>query len=143
MERATCRSTYRVTIRPALVLSFIAVLLSSTQCFAFAADLQNKIAGTNWSRIRGTNVIPSYASNTYEIWRNYNHEIFENELRLTAEVGYNSVRLWLNYAAFEELGTKMVDRVEDALELCAKYHLRAVIVLFDSCGMQARIFNHG
>src|ERR1700683_2580696 len=140
MGRTRYRSTSAVTLRPALVVSFLmAVLFVSTQCFAFSpANLEDKIPGTDWSRIRGTNFIPSYASNSYEIWRNYNHELFENELRLVSEVGYNSVRLWLNYAAFEELGTKMADRVEDALQLCAKYHLRAVIVLFDSCGIHAR-----
>ncbi|MGH9702298.1 MAG: hypothetical protein ACRD4K_02890 [Candidatus Acidiferrales bacterium] len=102
------------------------------------AKLENKISQTDWSKIRGANFIPSYASNTYEIWRNYNHDTFENELRLASAVGYNSVRLWLNYDAFDELGATMVDHVEDALRLCAKYHLRAVIVLFDSCGIRPR-----
>jgi hypothetical protein len=32
----------------------------------------------------------------------------------------------------------MVDRVDDALRICAKYHLRAVVVLFDSCGIRSR-----
>jgi endo-1,4-beta-mannosidase len=109
------------------------------QCFASpATNLEDKIRRTDWSTIRGANFIPSYASNSYEIWHGYNHDIFENDLRLASAVGYNSVRLWLNYAAFDELGTKMVDRVEDALRLCAKYHLRAVIVLFDSCGIHPR-----
>ena len=102
------------------------------------ATLESKIAATDWARIRGANFIPSYASNTYEIWRNYDHDIFDRELRLAADVGYNSVRLWLNYDAFDELGAKMVDHVEDALRLCAKYHLRAVVVLFDSCGIRPR-----
>jgi hypothetical protein len=114
------------------------ILLLPTLAFARNTALDNKIAVTDWSKIRGTNYIPSYASNTYEIWRNYDHEIFDRELRLAAGVGYNSVRLWLNYDAFEELGTTMVDRVEDALRVCAKYHLRAVIVLFDSCGIRPR-----
>jgi hypothetical protein len=100
--------------------------------------LQGKIAQTNWSEVRGVNFIPSYASSTYEIWRNYDHEIVDRDLRLASDVGYNSVRLWLNSAAHEELGPRMVDRVEDALRLCAKYPLRAVLVLFDSCGIRPR-----
>ena len=32
----------------------------------------------------------------------------------------------------------MLQHLEDALQLCAKYHLRAVVVLFDSCGVRAR-----
>jgi len=99
---------------------------------------QEKIAQTDWAGVRGANFIPSYAANTYEIWRNYDHAVFDRELRLVRVVGYNSVRLWLNYAAFEELGSEMVDRVEDALRLCAKYHLRAVVNLFDGCGVHPR-----
>jgi hypothetical protein len=125
-----------------LLVFAVAIVLASPHCVALSAIdnqiLANKIAQTDWAQIRGANFIPSYASNSYEIWRNYNHAVFENELRLASEVGYNSVRLWLNYAAFEELGTAMVDRVEDALRLCAKYQLRAVIVLFDSCGIRPR-----
>jgi hypothetical protein len=106
-----------------------------------AADqqtLREKIAGTNWAKVRGANYIPSYASNTYEIRRNYNHDVFDRELDLVSAVGYNSVRLWLNYAAFDELGRKMTDNVEDGLRLCAKYRLRAVINLFDACGVHPR-----
>jgi hypothetical protein len=32
----------------------------------------------------------------------------------------------------------MVDRFEDALRICARHHLRAVVVLFDSCGIRPR-----
>lgn len=92
----------------------------------------------DWAKIRSVNFIPSYASNTYEIWRNYNHDIFDRDLRLASILGYDSVRLWLNYAAYEDLGPKMVDHVEDAIQLCAKYHLRAVIVLFGPCGVWPR-----
>ena len=53
-------------------------------------------------------------------------------------MGYNSVRLWLNYAAFEEMGPRMVDRVEDAIGLCTRHHLKAVVNLFDSCGIRPR-----
>jgi hypothetical protein len=126
-------------VRLCLVVGIAAAtLLLSTASFADDATLGSKIARTEWSNIRGANYIPSYASNTYEIWRNYDHDVFDRELRLAAGVGYNSVRLWLNYDAFEELGPKMVDRVDDALRVCEKYHLRAVIVLFDSCGIRPR-----
>ena len=126
-------------IRFGLVVGIaVTILLLPTFAFAYDTPLENKIAETDWSKIRGANYIPSYASNTYEIWCNYDHDVFDRELRLAAGAGYNSVRLWLNYEAFEELGATMVDRVDDALRMCAKYHLRAVIVLFDSCGIRPR-----
>lgn len=101
-------------------------------------SLENRIAQTEWARVRGANFIPSYASNTYEIWRDYDHDKFEEGIRLARGVGYNSVRLWLNYQAYEELGAAMVDRVEDAVRICARHNLRAVVVLFDSCGVHPR-----
>jgi len=100
--------------------------------------LSQRIAGTQWSGIRGVNYIPSYGRNLYEIWRDYNHEAFDSELRLAKKVGYNSVRLWLNYFAFAERGQKMVDDVEDAVKLCHKYGLKTLIVLFDACGARPR-----
>jgi|HubBroStandDraft_1064217.scaffolds.fasta_scaffold01665_4 hypothetical protein len=132
-----CSSYVPLTV---LLICGISISVAMPRHHVFASDadrtLESKIAGTDWSNIRGANFIPSYASNTYEIWRDYDHDAFENELRLVSSVGYNSVRLWLNYDAFVELGGTMVDRVEDALRLCAKYHLRAEIVLFDSCGVR-------
>lgn len=134
------RSSF-VRVTPALLLlGALALGWCGASSLAFAGNrgIKEKIAQTDWAKIRGVNFIPSYASNTYEIWRNYNHDVFDRDLRLASIVGYNSVRLWLNYAAYEKLGPKMVDHVEDALRLCTKYHLRAVIVLFDSCGIRPR-----
>jgi hypothetical protein len=103
-----------------------------------AKPLAQRIAATDWSKVRGVNYIPSYGRNNYENWRDYSHEAFDTELRLARKVGYNSVRLWLNYAAYAENGRKMVDQVEDAIKLCNKHGLKAVIVLFDGCGVRTR-----
>lgn len=103
-----------------------------------ADTAQQKLSQTKWSNIHGINFVPIYAKNTYEIWKNYNHAEVDRELGLAAKAGFNSVRLWLNYAAYAHMGSKMVDHVEDVLKLCAKYHLRAVMVLFDSCGVRPR-----
>jgi len=115
-----------------------AVSLAAPMALASGETAREKLARTQWSDIHGINFVPVYARNTYEIWRNYDHAEVDRELGLAASVGFNSVRLWLNYAAFEELGAKMVDRVEDTVRLCAKHHLRAVVVLFDSCGVRVR-----
>ncbi len=117
---------------------FLASMQLSAPVEAGKESIQEKIRSTDWAGIRGANFIPSYASNTYEIWRNYDHEVFDRQLRLVQAVGYNSVRLWLNSRVYEELGEAMVDRVEDALRLCAKHKLKAVIVMFDACGARPR-----
>ena len=127
-----------------LAFCFVVEAIQPVFCFqnVFADNgseaKESKITQTDWRKVRGANFIPSYASNTYDIWRHYDHEVFDNDMRLVESVGYNSVRLWLNYDAFAELGGKMVDRVEDALRICARHHVRAVVVLFDSCGIRPR-----
>lgn len=103
-----------------------------------AEPLSRRIAETDWSKIRGVNYIPSYGRNNYEIWRDYDHEAFDTELRLAKKVGYTSVRLWLNYFAFAERGPKMVDAVEEAVKLCRTHDLKALIILFDACGVRPR-----
>jgi hypothetical protein len=116
----------------------IVLAASARLAAAETRTAQEKLAQTNWSDIHGVNFVPTYAKNTYEIWRNYDHDAFARELGLAAGVGFNTVRLWLNYAAYEELGPQMVDHVEDAVRLCAKYHLRVMVNLFDSCGVRPR-----
>src|SRR5579862_803510 len=122
----------------ALSLILVAPMFFPAPARGSGLGLKDKIAQTRWADVRGVNFIPSYSANTYDIWRNYDHDLVDRDLGLAASVGFNSVRIWLNYAAFEELGPKMVEHVDDALSLCAKYHLRAVIVLFDSCGIRPR-----
>jgi Cellulase (glycosyl hydrolase family 5) len=146
IRRGVCRESLRRIRITRDAIRFIALVLalaalSCSWARAEESEQQEQIARTtqtHWEDVRGVNFIPSYAANTYEIWRNYDHDLFDFQLNLASDVGFNTVRLWLNYAAYEEMGPKMVDRVEDALRLCAKHHLRAVMVLFDSCGVRPR-----
>jgi hypothetical protein len=101
-------------------------------------SLSQRIAGTEWAKIRGVNYIPSYGRNMHEMWRDYNHEAFDAELAMARNVGYDSVRLWLNYFAFAERGPKMVDAVEDAVKLCRQHGLKVLVTLFDGCGIRPR-----
>src|SRR6266487_6161507 len=100
--------------------------------------VSSKIVKIDWAGIRGVNYIPSYGQNPYEIWRHFDRDAFDRELALARKVGYNSVRLWLNYFAYRERGSRMVDDVETAVRLCRKHNLKAVIVLFDGCGARPR-----
>jgi hypothetical protein len=100
--------------------------------------ISQRITQTDWAGIRGVNYIPSYGRNLYEMWRDYNHDAFDTELALARKVGYNSVRLWLNYFAFAERGAKIVDAVEDAVKLCREHDLKVLITLSDGCGIRPR-----
>ena len=77
-----------------LLVGFLS--LAAQVAVASASTAQEKILQTKWQDIHGINLVPIYAENTYEIWRNYDHAEFDRELGLAAGVGFNSVRLWLN-----------------------------------------------
>ncbi len=120
-----------------LMVSIVSVGMSSARA-QDGRPLSERIAATDWNGIRGVNYIPSYGRNMYENWRDYDREAFDTELALAKKVGYTSVRLWLNDRAFAERGTAMVDAVEDAVNLCRKHGLKALIALFDGCGIRPR-----
>ena len=77
-------------------------------------------SSVQWAAIRGVNYIPSYGRNLYEIWRDYNHAAFDTELSLGEHVGYNSVRIWLNYFAYAEDPRRFLAGLADAAELCRR-----------------------
>ena len=93
-----------------------------------------RIQKTNWTTIRGVNYVPSYSRNPYEMWRYFNAEAFDRELALATKVGYTSVRLWLNYFAYQDRPKEMLADFKTALNLCRKHNLKVVVVLFDGCG---------
>jgi hypothetical protein len=105
---------------------------------ALSGQVSSRLSTTDWAGIRGVNYIPSYGRNLYEIWRGYNHDAFDSELALAQSVGYNSVRIWLNFFAYAENPQSFVKNLADAAALCRRHDLRAVFVLFDSCGIRAR-----
>ena len=114
-----------------LVLLVLPALARGTQ----SSSANRNGANLDWSKIRGVNYVPSYGKNLHEAWSNFDRDAFDRELGLARKVGYNSVRLWLNYFAYRDRGRKMVDDVQTAVELCRKHNLKVLIVLFDGCGV--------
>jgi|GEM_PF-2548248 len=96
--------------------------------------IRHRLQKTNWTTIRGVNYVPSYSRNPYEIWRYFNADAFDRELAMASRVGYTSVRLWLNYFAYQDRPKEMLADFKTALILCRKHNLKAVVVLFDACG---------
>ncbi len=118
------------------LIYIVLVLLAVPALAVSQSPSGNKnVAKVDWSKIRGVNYVPSYGKNLHEAWLNFDRDAFDRELGLARKVGYNSVRLWLNYFAYRDRGRKMLDDVETAVELCRKHKLKVLIVLFDGCGV--------
>ena len=95
-------------------------------------------ARTDWRALRGVNFIPSYARGSEEIWERYDHDAMNRELGFVRDLGFNSVRVFLQYLAYRKDPAKTVASFGDFLKLCAHYHLTVLPVLFDSCGIDKR-----
>ncbi|HVA00550.1 MAG TPA: cellulase family glycosylhydrolase [Terriglobia bacterium] len=111
-----------------------AILLGAT----FLSAASQPRPRIDWSALRGVNFIPSYARSSEEIWENYDHDAMNRELGFAAGLGFNSVRVFLQYLAYRKNPAKMISSLGDFLNLCARYHLTVMPVLFDSCGLDSR-----
>lgn len=74
----------------------------------------------DYSKIRGFNYQPSYASSSFESWRQFDAQIWELELRRGKEFfpGINAIRLWLDWEAYMRNPKKFVADFETAIDLC-------------------------
>ena len=92
----------------------------------------------DWSAIRGVNYIPSYARGSQEIWERYDHAVVDRELGYAADLGLNSVRVFLHFWAYRKNPEKFLASFGDFLKRCARHHLTVLPILFDSCGIDPR-----
>jgi hypothetical protein len=83
--------------------------------------------------VKGVNYIPRTAVNSVEMWmeKTFDPESIDEELGWAAGIGYNSIRVQLQFAVWQDDPDGFLDRVEKLLEVAAKHGLRVVPVLFD------------
>jgi len=92
----------------------------------------------DYDSIRGTNYAPSYAPDAHTAWTHFDEEQVEFELMLAQSLGFNSVRLWPSAEAYFADRIRFVSVFDRYLNLCEKYGLTVLPVLFNSCGVDHR-----
>jgi hypothetical protein len=90
-------------------------------------------AQEDYSRVRGANFIPTYASNDLEIWKNFDPEVIDRELGYAESMGLNSVRIFLQYHVYEHDPKTFIDNVAKFVDLCEKHGIRPMLTVFDGC----------
>ncbi len=87
----------------------------------------------DYSKIRGFNYQPSYASTGFEVWRNFDAEVFATELGRGKKhfPKINSMRLWLMWDVFVREPEAFCERFEKALQICDSLGLQVMVVLFN------------
>lgn len=110
-----------------------------------AAGADDSFAGEQWSKEKaqawyadlpwlvGCNFAPSTAINQLEMWQadTFDPETIDRELQWAAEIGMNTVRVFLHDLPWKEDREGFFNRVDQFLALCEKHRIRPMIVLFD------------
>lgn len=88
---------------------------------------------TKYSDIKGVNYYPSYAHNSLEVWSLYNHNTVDLELGFAQELGFNCIRIWINYNEYKKSKNRILKNIERFLRLCEKHELKCIFIPFCTC----------
>jgi len=83
----------------------------------------------------GANYVPSDAINELEMFQatTYNPALNDKELGMGESIGMNTMRVFLQDQLWTSDPEGFKKRLDDFLAICAKHHIRPILVLFDSC----------
>jgi hypothetical protein len=92
-----------------------------------------------WYRMQGflvgSNYNPATAINELEMWQaeTFDPGRIDLELGWAAEIGMNTMRVFLHDLAYEQDPQGFNRRLDQFLTICARHNIRPMLVLFDSC----------
>jgi hypothetical protein len=99
----------------------------------------NETQAQQWSTengwLRGSNFNPSTAINQLETWQaeSFDTETIDRELGWAAEIGMNSMRVYLHHVAWQVDQQGFKDRMSTYLEIAEKHGIKTIFVFFDDC----------
>lgn len=83
--------------------------------------------------LRGSNFLPSNCVNRLDMWQSYGREehlkTADRELALCKEIGFNTVRLWLNFDVYYKEPEEFMVTLESYISLSAKHNQGVMLVL--------------
>ena len=82
----------------------------------------------------GSNYTPASASNELEMWQaeTFDPKRIDLELGWAESIGLNTMRVFLHDLLWKQDAAGFSKRLDEFLAICAKHHIRPVLVLFDS-----------
>jgi len=83
--------------------------------------------------IRGCNFLPSNCVNRLDMWQSDKKDehlaVADRELALCKEIGFNSIRLWLDFDSYYAEPEENMELLESYISLCAGHGLSVMLVL--------------
>jgi len=88
-----------------------------------------------WGWLRGANFNPSSAINQLETWQaeSFDLETIDHELGWAADIGMNSMRVYLHHLAWEQDPEGFKNRMEQYLKTADGHGIATMFVFFDDC----------
>jgi Cellulase (glycosyl hydrolase family 5) len=83
----------------------------------------------------GSNFIPATAINEFEMWQasTFDPQEIDRELGWAEALGMNTMRVFLHDLLWDQDTAGFKQRIDKFLAICAKHHIKPILVLFDSC----------
>lgn len=80
------------------------------------------------------NYVPRTAINPTEMWQKstFDPETIDQELGWAGELGFNSMRVYLNHLVWQEDSAAYIDRIDQFLDIADKHGLSTMFVFFDA-----------
>ncbi len=85
--------------------------------------------------IRGCNYLPRTATNTTEMWQKeaFDPKTIDQELAWAKSVGFNSLRVFVQYLVWEKDPDGLKQRMDEFLRIADSHGIKTMWVLFDDC----------
>ena len=113
----------------------------------FAADTPDALASGQWTAERawawynaqpwrvGCNFLPSTAVNDVEMWQreSFDAKTIDRELGWAQKLGFNTVRVFVNYAVWEADAAGLKETFGQFLQIAANHGISTLVILFDDC----------
>jgi Cellulase (glycosyl hydrolase family 5) len=83
----------------------------------------------------GSDYLPYNAINELEMWQapTFDPQRIDLELGWAESIGMNTMRVFLHDLLWQQDSAGFRQRIDSFLALCAKHHIRPILVIFDSC----------
>lgn len=83
----------------------------------------------------GCNFLPSTAVNSTEMWQadTFDPETIDRELSWAKDIGFNSIRVFVQYIVWEADAPSLKQRMEKLLEIADSHGISVMFILFDDC----------
>ncbi len=112
-----------------------------------AAEVRPVNAGTRWTAgkawdwyeqqpwLVGCNFVPSTAVNDVEMWQqeSFDPATIDRELGWAQALGFNTVRVFINYLVWEADASGLKARLDRFLQMADQHGIRLLPILFDDC----------